>query len=79
MVNRYVKRCSISKWMLHGSCIASMAASFVTCVDHTPHWNQFAKIKEILVQRLSDTFVINFLFEFGQDDFDGQMLLMMEE
>ena len=54
-----------------------MAASFFTCVDHTPHWNQSAKINE--VQTLCDTFVMDFLFEFGQDDFSGQMLRMMEE
>ena len=54
-------------------------SSVVTCVDHTPHWNQFAKINEVVVQILSDPFVMNILFEVGQDDFNGQMLLMMEE
>lgn len=43
-------------------------SSFVTCVDHTPHRNQFVKIREVLVQRLCDTFVMNIIFEMGQDD-----------
>ena len=74
MVNRYVKRCSVSTWRLYGSCIATMVASFVTCVDHTPHWNQFAKIKGVVVERLSDTFAMNIVFDFGQDHSSGQMV-----
>ena len=60
MVNRYVKRCSVSKWRLYGFFIAPMAASFVICVDHTPHLNQFAKIKEDVgtktIQHICDEF-----------------------